>query len=378
MPGCSETLDNIDPASVIDAPESTKLWLPSAIPAASRDTWCLAGIALIEFRLRYAQAVDALDNIRRLSRLLQGLHLQKLKHPLPTQGVPATRSRSVFEGLNIRIAHISARYRDARVALLRLHPSGTWSSSIRELTNADIRGPGPKDDPTSRVSRSQFVPTWIWLVKAPPTPSDLPGSPPPTHTEPLNQNPATSSVPAPTAEQGVNVSKEEIEACLLVDWARAHERAKRFEEEVELNVEEMRRTLVFFAWKASNWERLAEERANSDAPPSEATLQGLRAYAYCKSAMYREMVKAFVSDWDSCLRPRDLGSDWLSGYSGVIVPRKGWNKIPSIIPKETELEVDSGILSDQDDVFEQPPALCTEQDDEFEVHDNFVQMVAEG
>ena len=62
---------------------------------------------------------------------------------------------------------------------------------------------------------------------------------------------------------------------MLVDWARARERAKRFEEEVDLSVEEMRRTLLFLSWKASEWERLAEERANSDVVPPTVTLQGL-------------------------------------------------------------------------------------------------------
>ena len=384
MPGCSTYLDNIDPESVIDAPEATKLWLPSALPAASRDAWCLAGTILIEFRLRYAQAVDSLDNLRRLCRLLQGLHLQKLKHPVPTQGVAATRSRSIFEGLHIRIAHISARYRDARTALHRLHPSGAWSSSLQELTKADVRGPGPEDDPTSqtpRASRSQFVPSWIWRLKAPPIPPDLPSSSPPTPAEHLDQIPAASSITAPTTEDDNQVSKEEVEACLLVDWARARERAKRFEEEVELVVEEMRRTLLFFAWKSSEWERLAEVRANSDKPPSEAVLQGLRAYSCRQSAMYREMIKVFVSDWVNCLRPRGLGNDWLPKYSEVIVPRKGWNKIPSVIPPDPQLPeaaVDSGMLSDQDDVLEPPPPLCPEQDEESETHDNLAQMLAEG
>ena len=59
------------------------------------------------------------------------------------------------------------------------------------------------------------------------------------------------------AEKG-EVSEKEIEEYMLVDWAKAHERAKRFEEEVELCVEEMRRTLLFFSWKASEWERRAE------------------------------------------------------------------------------------------------------------------------
>lgn len=263
MPGCSEYLDCIDPASVINTPESTKLWLPSSLPATFRDTWCIAGTVLIEFWLRYAIAVDSLDHLRRLSRLVRGLHVQKLKHPVPTQGT-ATRSRGVFEGLNVRIAHVSAHYRDSRTTLLRLHPSGGWSPFLQELTKADVCGPGPEDD----ASYSKFIPTWIWRVKrAPLTPPDFPRVSISTPTQSLDQPPAPSSITTPIADEECELSEEELKDAMLADWARAHERAKRFEEEVELSVEEMRRTLLFFSWKASEWEGLAEERANSDNPP---------------------------------------------------------------------------------------------------------------
>ena len=65
--------------------------------------------------------------------------------------------------------------------------------------------------------------------------------------------------------------------------------------------------------------------------------------------MFREMVKVFVSDWYSCLHPRGLGTDWLSGYSGQIVLQKGWNRIPSIIPpiiEQCKDKVDAGMVSD--------------------------------
>ena len=67
---------------------------------------------------------------------------------------------------------------------------------------------------------------------------------------------------------------------MLVNWARAQERAKHFEEEVELCVEEMRQTLSFFSWSTSEWDKRAKERANSKNLPSDNVLQGLRAYAH--------------------------------------------------------------------------------------------------
>ena len=44
------------------------------------------------------------------------------------------------------------------------------------------------------------------------------------------------------------MDKEDFHAVLRVEWCKSQERAARYEEEVELVVEEMRRTLTFFEW----------------------------------------------------------------------------------------------------------------------------------
>ena len=149
-----------------------------------------------------------------------------------------TRSQSVWEGLNVRIAQVSARYRDARTALLHLHPSGGWAKFFLELKKEDVCGPArEEDDP----SESRFIPSWIWTLCAPPTPPDLPGSPPPTTTPPnLTQTSSPISELASDNEKGINVSTKEVKEYMLVDWARAQEHGKHFEEEIELCVEEMR------------------------------------------------------------------------------------------------------------------------------------------
>jgi len=94
------------------------------------------------------------------------------------------------------------------------------------------------------------------------------------------------------------------------------------------------------------------------------------------------MLKVFVNDWHSCLQPRGLGTNWLSGYSDLIVLRSAaWNRIPSIIPPipgKPEAEVDPSMLSDQDDVLEPPTGVPTEEDEAAESHDDFVQMMAGG
>jgi len=369
-------LDDIDPESVIDLPESVKLWPPSALPHASRDTWCINGLPVLEFRLRYAQAIDALNQLRRLRCLVRGLSLQTQKHPSPTERT-RTRSRSVFDGLQMRIAQVCSRYRDARVALLRLHPSGGWTTFFKELKKEDIRGPGREQD---EPSESRFIASWIWILRAPPTPSDLPGSS--LESPAASQNlssPVTVPATADNDNEDDQISAQAVEDYILVDWAKAHERAKRFEEEVEMCVEEMRRTLVFFSWSASEWERRAKTRTHSDNPHPDEVLQGLQAYAYRQSAMFHKMITVFVNDWSSCLVPKGLGNEWLVDYSNLITPRNGRNTIPSIVspaPQQDRPEADD-ILSDQDEVLDLPTEEITEQDAESELHNDFVQIMAE-
>lgn len=367
-------MDDIDPETVIDSPESVKLWLPSALPHASRNVWCISGLPVLEFRLRYAQAIDALDQLRRLRCLVRGLWLQAQKHPSPTEGT-RTRSRSVFDGLQMRITQVCSRYRDARVALLRLHPSGGWTAFFKELKKEDIRGPGREQD---EPSESCFIPSWIWILRAPPTPPDLPGSSPESPAAPHNlYSPTTLSTIADNEDD--QTSAQAVEDYILIDWAKAHERAKRFEEEVEMCVEEMRRTLVFFSWSASEWERRAKTRTQSDNSYPDEVLQGLQAYAYRQSAMFRKMITVFVNDWSSCLTPKGLGNKWLVNYSDLITPRNGRNTIPSIISPALQKDTPEAndVLSDQDEVLDPPVEEITEQDAESELHNDFVQVMAE-
>ena len=65
------------------------------------------------------------------------------------------------------------------------------------------------------MSESHYVPSWIWHMP-------LQGS--------------------------VSGDDQDLSSALQVEWCKAQERATRYEEEIELVVEEMRRTLVFFEW----------------------------------------------------------------------------------------------------------------------------------
>ena len=62
-------------------------------------------------------------------------------------------------------------------------------------------------------------------------------------------------------------SSEEVALSIQSHWARCQACAERYEEEVELTVEEMQRMLEFFNWKSQWWLLLADAWQNSPAPP---------------------------------------------------------------------------------------------------------------
>ena len=176
----------------------------------------------------------------------------------------------------------------------------------------------------------------------------------------------------------IEVSQEEIKSYMLLDWAKAHEQAKCFEEEVDLRVEEMRRTLHFFSWKATEWTKHGELGGFGDKCFSDDVIQGLRAYALCQSAMYRGLIKVFVSDWHPSLVPKGLGAEWLPEYSDLVVIWKGWNKIPSIILSTftgPDAEPDNVVLLELDEALDQAEeGTHMEQDEESELRDTCVQI----
>jgi hypothetical protein len=80
---------------------------------------------------------------------------------------------------------------------------------------------------------------------------------------------------------------------LRVEWAKAKARADRWEEEVILLDEEMRRILEFCQWKATWWLEQAPRR--KDLPPQLA--EGLHAYAEEQADLERRISLSWTAKW---------------------------------------------------------------------------------
>ena len=222
IPGSEVLLKAIDPVLLADHPKNVKLWLPSALSPALRNTYCTNDLLQLEYRLRYAQATNALHDIRNLCRLFRVLATKTRSHIANTQRT-ATRTRSLFDKVKIKLNQAVSTYRTSRNAIVSLAPNkefSPWKGSLLELHNSDVRGPGREES----ESASCFIQSWIWT----------------------------------TAPDGLtSVEDSDLQAALRVEWCRVQERAKCHEEEVELIIEEMRRTLATFEWDAKEWDAFA-------------------------------------------------------------------------------------------------------------------------
>jgi hypothetical protein len=184
-------------------------------------------------------------------------------------------------------------YQAARNAIVNLAPNeefGPWKKVLLELKDRDVRGPGPE----TATSNAHFVRSWIWT------------SAPQLSTSPDDPG---------------------LRDALRIEWCKSQERAKRHEEEVELVVEEMRRTLAMIKWNAHEWDTLTTSSSPSGSAIDTVTAAGITAYVYKQAAIQRKMVDVFFSDWYLALKDRSLGSSWLADYT--VPPENKRHRLPS-------------------------------------------------
>ena len=228
VPGLVMLCRNSD--GISEDPSGVPLWLPSAI---SGKIPCDIRLYSFEWDLRYAQANDALHELRRNLQLRSYLYQRKDRFATGQQA--NTKSRTTIMCVQSYINASAAQYRIAQKALVSLatilSKDDSWKVVVLDLQDQDIRGMTVGEDGESEGRRSV---SWIW-------------------------------------KQGGTMSSEDnnMHECkylnlfaialirytaLRIEWCKARARAMRWLEEVRLLVEEMRRVLQFLQWKGRFWE----------------------------------------------------------------------------------------------------------------------------
>lgn len=148
-------IEGVPPVKV----QNIQLYLPSALVAFLP---CDRELQQYEWRLREAQARDALEEMRHVLRFRSQSYKFKDQN---VRGVHNnTRSKKAIAKLDRRIAVAAETYRMARKALEALAPAvgvPGWEKELRVLAQADIRG---LSEGLYGDTEGTKTPSWIWLT----------------------------------------------------------------------------------------------------------------------------------------------------------------------------------------------------------------------
>jgi hypothetical protein len=142
-----------------EAPEDLALWLPSSI---GRKAKCVKKLQMIEFKLREAQAHDALRELRR--HLLFTTHLWGNKQRFTRGQGPSTRARTLIQRSQEKADAAAEKYRvsyKALVVLGGLLGENDWRKELRPLTTDDVRG---LSEALLHDSEGRRTISWIWTT----------------------------------------------------------------------------------------------------------------------------------------------------------------------------------------------------------------------
>jgi hypothetical protein len=97
---------------------------------------------------------------------------------------------------------------------------------------------------------------------------------------------------------------------MRVEWAKTHARANRWEEEVLLVREEMRRVIMFLDWKATWWDSQGPRRSDV----RDDIKAGLAAYAARQACIMQNLAETFAALWYPILTAANLPIEWPAHY----------------------------------------------------------------
>ncbi|KAJ6527224.1 hypothetical protein DFH09DRAFT_1328189 [Mycena vulgaris] len=139
MPGIATWLAE-RPAENKAKPESIGLYLPSSFAAEARAVMCVEGLPEEEDRLRNAQAVEGLWDLRRHLRTRTFAHTFRCLHTGGQGQALYTKSQALQSGIEVRIKAAASCYRTARAGLLALRGTGEWEQTFQTLHFHNARG----------------------------------------------------------------------------------------------------------------------------------------------------------------------------------------------------------------------------------------------
>ncbi|KAJ7062089.1 hypothetical protein C8F01DRAFT_124048, partial [Mycena amicta] len=281
MPGAAAVMAAMEAQRDNEAPpppaEEIALWMPSEMPTTPSGgvSGCLVGLPLLEERLRVSQCENSLSQLRFTLHGKRWLIAHRNANLIGQR--QTTRSARLLSNVSSRAARFVDRYSRGFSALGGLGALHRYSQ-LRELSSDDVRleedfdysdldaskklatvgvGRGTRP-PRNMPSSSRRVMSWIW-----------------------------------TAPGAFDNEEQQLHDTMRVEWCRALARKERWNEEVQLLEEEMRRVLRYLIWGEEWWKNQGSRREGLDAELDSA----LRAYSLKRAEEYQRLMVQYRLKW---------------------------------------------------------------------------------
>ncbi|KAJ7913301.1 hypothetical protein B0H13DRAFT_1873983 [Mycena leptocephala] len=237
--------------------KNIRLFLPSELTDTERAAGCQEGLAEMEAKLREAQCNNTLVKLR------AGLHAKRhviyWKSSNITGKNGATQSQTLVGQINDHISATATKYREVRRALLSLK-GADYAPHLQPLKDTDLTLDSDVKDDESAAKKKLAM---ISAGKGARTPRHLAGTS------------RTVMSWIWSASGALDATEDGLHKSLSVEWVRAKSRKNRWDEEVNVLREEMRRVMRYLEWETWNWNSRAEITRDDLSP---ATQAGLKAY----------------------------------------------------------------------------------------------------
>ncbi|KAJ6485485.1 hypothetical protein DFH09DRAFT_1106210 [Mycena vulgaris] len=271
-------------------PEATRLFMPSDLPSkVHRQKVCAKGLDGVEARLREAEAGETLNHLRQGLRTRTATTRFKVRNWSGQRAL--TRGQGILRQINIKIHASKLRYRYARQAILKLKLHGDWEHRLRVLAEDDVRGLNERTLTDEEKSQRECL---VAMGQAPEE-GGVAGLGDVVSGE---THRTLSWIWYESSAKDNN--DEKLHEALRVEWSKAYLRSRRWQEDLVMVEEEMRRTIEFGEWAGKVWKLRASartKRLGTAAPISPEVAEGVRAYAMEQVDRERRTTDKLTREW---------------------------------------------------------------------------------
>ncbi|KAJ7715053.1 hypothetical protein B0H16DRAFT_1340272, partial [Mycena metata] len=271
--------------------EATRLFMLSELgDAGNRRRACAGGLSEVEEQMREAEVTEALEVVQQALRSRTMTNRFRIRNHTG-QGA-LTQGQGILRQINIKIHLAKIHYRYARAALLVLRGHGVWEEKLRVLKDEDVRALNERALEAEAEARVEQLDA---LGEALARPAGV------TVAQGIAAGEGSHTLSWIWYVVGVRKEDDDdpkLHEALRVEWCKAHARS-RFDEEVRLLREEMRRAVAFGRTAAEKWDTLA--LAKVEGASAELT-EGRQAYAAEQAERERATCDFLEQKWRGILR----------------------------------------------------------------------------